>query len=178
MRRLLMIGAGAVLLVGLAVLLVLIAPRPLNPLIAPLRAALLQIATSAVSQSLSGSLEIGGLQGSLLSHPVFNDIVLRDAEGNAVAQLDELRLAYRLTAVLQKRLLIDEISLLRPQLTLIQDADGSLNLSRLAPPAAPNARSPETSSSTALPLDIELGALHIRDGRATLQLPSDWKSVV
>ncbi|MDH3599331.1 MAG: hypothetical protein OEU26_06780, partial [Candidatus Tectomicrobia bacterium] len=170
MRRLLIIVASAGLLVGLAVLLVLTAPRPLNPLVTPLRAALLQMVTSAVSQSLNGSLEIEELQGSLLSNPVLNGVVLRDADGNVVAQLHELRLTYRLTALLQKRLLVDEISLLRPQLTLIQDADGSLNLSRLAPPSDPDTSSPDTPGSAGLPLDIELGALHIRDGHATLQL--------
>src|SRR5687768_2412689 len=122
MRRILIIGTGAVLLVGLVVLLVLIAPHPLNPLVTPLRAALLQMVTSTVSQSLNGSLEIEELHGSLLSSPVLNGVVLRDADGNVVAQLDELRLSYRLTALLQKRLLIDEISLLRPQVTLTQNA--------------------------------------------------------
>ena len=172
MRRILIIGIGAVLLVGLVVLLVLIAPRPLNPLVIPLRAALLQRVTSAVSQSLNGSLEIEKVQGSLLSSPVLNGVVLRDADGNIVAQLDELRLAYRLTALLQKRLLVDEISLLRPQVTLTQNADGRLNLSHLTPPSDPDAGPPDTSSSAGLPIDIELGALHIRDGHATLQLPS------
>ena len=40
MRRILIIGTGAAMLVGLVVLLDLIAPRPLNPLVTPLRAAL------------------------------------------------------------------------------------------------------------------------------------------
>jgi uncharacterized protein involved in outer membrane biogenesis len=172
MRRILIIGTSTVLLVGLAVLLVLIAPRPLNPLVTPLRAALLQMVAAALSQSLNGSLEIGELQGSLLSNPVLHDIVLRDADGNAVAQLAELRLAYRLSPLLKKRLQVDKIDLFRPQLTLIQHPDGSLNLSRLLPQSEPDASSPDTSSRAGLPLDLELGALHIRDGHATLQLPS------
>ena len=48
MRRLLMIGTGAVLLVGLAVLLVLIAPRPLTPLVTPLCNALFRLRKSSV----------------------------------------------------------------------------------------------------------------------------------
>ena len=172
MRRIFMIGCGIMLLAVLAVLLVLIAPRPFQPLVTPLRASLLPIVTSAVSHLLNGSLEIGGLQGSLLSNPVFNGIVLRDTDGNAVAQLDELHLAYRLTALLQKRLLIHKITLVRPQLTLIQNADGSLNLSRLALPSEPDISSPGTPGRVGLPIDIELGTLQLQDGHVNLRLPS------
>ncbi len=170
-RRLLWIGAGGILLLLGVLLLVLVSPRVAQPVVAPVRAYLLRTGTAVVSQSLNGSLEVGALQGSLLSAPVLRHIVLRDAAGSVVGQLDEVRLRYHLAGLMRRRLLIHEMTLIRPQVTLIQEADGSWNFSGLVSTGAAERTAPpeEEVAGGGLPIDIELTSLRIRDGQLNLR---------
>jgi uncharacterized protein involved in outer membrane biogenesis len=84
-------------------------------------------ASRFASRWLAGSLEVGALRGSLLSSPVLHDVRLRDAQGEVVAQIEEIRLHYDLKSLLHKRLDIHTVEIVRPQLTLAQDPDGQLN---------------------------------------------------
>ena len=167
-RRFLYIGVSLVLLALLFVALVLFAPTVAQPVVDPVRAWLLRTVSTQVSKSLNGSLSIGSLEGSLLSAPTIRDIVLEDAQGNVVMQLPALRLRYDLTQLLQSKLLIHEIAIVQPQANVVQAADGSINLSRLLPPS--DTPPEDTSSGFSLPLDVELNALTIEDGQASLQL--------
>ncbi len=168
-RRILYIGATFVLLALLFVALVLFAPAVAQPVVEPVRAWLLRTVSAQVSQSLNGSVHIGALEGSLFSTSTIRDVILKDAQGAVVVQLPELRLRYDLTQLLKRKLLIREIALVKPQVNVVQDADGNLNLSRLAPPS--DTPPPEdTSAGFALPLDIELSALAIEEGQAELRL--------
>jgi len=166
-RRALYIGASLVLLVLLFVALVLFAPEVAQPVVSPVRAWLLRTVSTQVSRSLNGSLSIGALEGSLLSAPSIRDIVIKDAQGDTVIALQALRLRYDLTKLLQKKLLVHEIAIVKPYAKVVEK-DGRLNLSRLAPPSPPE----DASSGFAIPLDIELQALTIENGRAELQLPA------
>jgi uncharacterized protein involved in outer membrane biogenesis len=157
-----------VLLVLLFVALVLFAPTIANPVVVPVRAWLIRTVTAQVSNALNGSVSIGSLEGSLLSAPTIRDIVLKDARGDVVVQLPELRLRYDLTQLLQKKLLVDEIAIVQPRAKVVQEADGSINLSHLAPPS--DTPPEDKSSGFTPPLDIELKALTIEDGQAQLQL--------
>src|SRR5688572_3266692 len=96
-RRVLYIGASLVLLVLLCVALVLFAPTVAKPVVAPVRAWLIRTVTTQVSNSLNGSISIGSLEGSLFSAPTVRDVVLKDARGDVVMQVPELRLRYDLT---------------------------------------------------------------------------------
>ncbi len=171
-RRALYIGVSLGLLVLLFLALILFAPAVAQPVVAPVRAWLMGTVSTQASKSLNGSLSIGSLEGSLLSDPTVRNIVLRDAQGDAVIQLEALRLRFDLTRLLQRKLLVHEITLVRPQAKVIQEADGSNNLSRLALPSETPPPAEDASSGFGLPLDIELTALTIEDGRAELQLPS------
>ena len=64
---------------------------------------------------LNGTVEIGALRGSLLSSLVLRDVVLRDRQGIEVAHLDEVRLGYDLTTLLTKRLVVQRVHLVHPQ---------------------------------------------------------------
>src|SRR5438105_2912900 len=138
-----------------------------DPVLDPLRDRLARIASRFVTRSFKGTLEVGGLRGSLLGSPVLQNITLRDKHGTVVGRIAELRLVYDLTALLHKRLQIQTIEVVQLQLTLAQEPDGSLNILDLlssAQPAAPAA----TESSFAL----EVESFVIRDGELTLQLPA------
>src|SRR5437870_664783 len=138
-----------------------------DPVLDPLRDRLARTVSRFVSRSFKGTLEIGGLRGSLLGSPVLQNITLRDKHGTVVGRIAELRLVYDLKALLHKRLQIQTIEVVQLQLTLAQEPDGSLNILDLlssAQPATPAA----TESSFAL----EVESLVIRDGELTLQLPA------
>ncbi|ETX09141.1 MAG: hypothetical protein ETSY2_01250 [Candidatus Entotheonella gemina] len=170
-RRTLYIIVSLVLLVLLFVALVLFAPAVAQPVVEPVRAWLIRTVSAQASKSLNGSLSIGSLEGSLLSAPTVRDIVIKDAQGDIVIQLKALRLRYDLTQLLKRKLPVHEIAIVQPQVKVVQEADGSNNLSRLAPPS--DAPPPEDESSGfVMPLDIELTALAIENGRAELQLPA------
>ncbi len=170
-RRALYIGASLLLLVVLFLALVLFAPAVAQPIVGPVRASLLRLASTQASNAINGSLSIGSLQGSLLSAPTIRDITLRDAQGEAIVQLEVLRLRYDLTQLLQRKLLVHEITLVRPHVKVTQAEDGSNNFSRLALPSE-TPSPPEATTSAGLPIDIELSALVIEDGQAELRLPS------
>ncbi|ETW97903.1 MAG: hypothetical protein ETSY1_20875 [Candidatus Entotheonella factor] len=170
-RRILYIIVPLVLLVFAFVALVLFAPAVAQPVVEPVRAWLIRMVSTQASNTLNGSLSIGSLQGSLFSDPTIRDIVIQDAQGDVVIQLEALRLRYDLTRLLQRKLLIHEIALVQPQVKVVQESDGSNNLSRLAPPSD-TTQPEEASSSFVMPLDIELTSLAIENGRAELQLPA------
>jgi autotransporter translocation and assembly factor TamB len=135
----------------------------------PLRDFLVQTVTRFVSKSLNGTLEVGSLRGSLLSTPTLHDIVLRDAQGNILGQIAEIRLAYDLTTLLKKRLTVRQVEIIRPQVTLVQEPDGSINLGHLFKDAAPQADPPEAGG---LPFALVLENVQLRDGQLTLQFPA------
>ena len=167
-RRAFYIMTPIALLALILALLVLWAPAAARPVVAPVRAWLLRAVSSQVSNALNGSLRIGSLEGSLLSAPTIRDVVLKDAQGDVVAQLQELRLRYDLSQLLKKKLLVRDIAIVQPRVKVVQQANGSMNLSDLAPPSQPQPQEP--SSGFSLPLDIELKALRIEQGQAELQL--------
>lgn len=172
-RRVLFIGAALVVLVLLFLALVLFAPEFAKPIVGPVRASILRMVSAQASSAINGSLSIGSLEGSLLSAPAIRDIVLRDAQGDVVMQLEALRLRYDLTQLLQRKLLVHDITLVRPQAKITQAEDGSNNLSRLALPSEPAPPpAPEDTAVAGLPIAIELTALNIEDGRVELDLPA------
>src|SRR5499426_2425587 len=130
MRRKLKIAAYLALML-LGSLILLLYYTVVNPLYMPLRDALVRTVTRKLSQSLHGSVEIGALRGSLFSAPVLHNVVLRDAQGTVVGQIEAIRLAYDLTALLKRRLEVHAVEIVQPQLTVVQDPDGSLNLTNL-----------------------------------------------
>ena len=77
------------------------------------------------------------MRGSFLSGPVVQHIVLKDAHGAIIGQIDELRLSYNLLALMRLRLPVHEIDIIAPRLTIIQEPDGVLNISRIPLPAQP-----------------------------------------
>src|SRR5215471_11174153 len=158
----------ALMLLGVSLLLYY---TVVNPLYAPLRDALVRTVTRTLSQSLHGSVEIGALRGSLFSAPVLHNVVLRDAQGTVVGQIEAIRLAYDLTALLKRRLEVHAVEIVQPQLTVVQEPDGSLNLTKLFP-ASSTAPPEKPAAGGGLPFALRIDTLRLRDGQVTLDLPS------
>jgi len=137
-----------------------------DPVLDPLRDIVARTVTRFVTKSLQGSVEVGALRGSLLSSPVLQNITLRDKQGTVVGQVAELRLVYDLKTLLKKRLEVQIVEIVRPQVTLVQEPDGSFNITNLLSPDQP------TTSEGGLPFALVIDNLHIRDGQLALRLPT------
>ena len=170
-RRIFVAAGAGVGLVVLFLVLLIIAPTFARPAVAPVRAWLVQAATQSLSKGINGTLQVGALRGSLLRAPKVADVVLRDPTGAVVVRIDAVRLHYGPLSLLRGRLVIHEIEIIRPHLTLSQGRDGTLNLARLARPASqPADPRPDPSGFLPLPVGLELRRFRVQDGRSRLAL--------
>jgi autotransporter translocation and assembly factor TamB len=163
---------SAITLVALFVLLLLVAapPRFLEAVIQPVRMLLVSAATTMISRSLNGTLEIGKVEGSMLSAPLVHDISLKDGQGEQLIQIDNLSLRYALAELFRGRVRIQELVITRPQLRLAWDAQGHSNLLSVLPPAPAQAESPSPDPEAAIPLILEL--VKVRQGMVDLTHPA------
>jgi autotransporter translocation and assembly factor TamB len=165
-RKLLMIGGAVVLVFGLLLYAILA-----GLILGSTRDAALQAVLRSVSNTLRGNLEVGGIQGSFLSSLVMRDIVLKDDQGKVIGHIDALRLSYDLLSLLRLRLTVHEIDIVHPRLTVTQEPDGVLNISRAL--ASKQPRPPEEpAAGFGLPVAIVVESLRLRDGEISLGLPA------
>src|SRR4051812_17407928 len=114
-RKLLIIGGSVALLIAILAYGLLA-----GLFLQSVRDSVVQAVVRSVSNSLQGSLEVGSVRGSFLSGPVVQHIVLKDAHGAIIGQIDEIRLSYNLLGLARLRLPVHEIDIIAPRLTIIQ----------------------------------------------------------
>ena len=169
LRKLLMIGGAAVLVCGLLLYAVLA-----GLILDSARDAAVQAILRTVSNILPGSLEVGHVGGSLLSAPVVQDIVIKDAQDTVIGQIDAVRVSYNLFSLLRLRLTVHEIDIVHPRLTLTEEPDGALNISRAFAPARPRQAitRKEPITGLGLPFAIVVQDLRLSHGEVALGLPA------
>ena len=128
----------------------------------PLRDALAQTVCTRLSKTLHGTLEVGKLRGSLLTSLVLQDVILRDQHG-IVAQLEAVRLFYHPWTLLRGQLTVSAVEIVRPRLTLAQDAEGHWNVSRLFPSAQPNTTPKPPAAGGGWPFAVVLTRVQLQD---------------
>ena len=164
------VGVGVGLLVLFLTLLVT-APAPARPLVGPVRAWLVETAAQRISRQLNGTLEIGALQDSLLRAPSLADVVVRDPTGAVVARIAAVRLRYQPMSLLRGKLVIHDIDIIRPELSLSQAPDGTVNLARLVPTTSrPDASAASQRGPLVPPVAVQIKRLRIEEGRSRLAL--------
>ncbi|MBI2192268.1 MAG: AsmA family protein [Planctomycetes bacterium] len=133
-----------------------------------------QMALDAAAQAFGrpGVLEITQVRLRLTGYLEVAGIKLRQPSTDArppILQVDALRIRFRLLPLLRGRLVLEDVILERPELQLEQRA-GQWNFQALCPPpATPTpAVAPAPSRPPALPLDVFLHRLELRDLRARL----------
>ena len=168
-RKLLMIGGAVAVVFGLLVYGILA-----GLILGSARDAAVQTILRSVSNILPGSLEVGGVQGSLLSALVVQDIIIKDAQDTVIGRIDTVRLSYSLFSLLRLHLTVHEIDIVKPRFTLTEEPDGALNISRAFAPARP--RQPKTPkepvAGLGLPIAIVVEDLQLRHGEVALGLPA------
>jgi autotransporter translocation and assembly factor TamB len=168
-RRVLIIGGSVALVLGLLVYGILS-----GLFLQSARDAAVQAAIRSVSDGLQGDLEVGAIRGSFFSALVLQNVILKDAQGAVIGQIDEIRLSYDLLGLTRLRLTVHEIDVIRPRFTIVQEPDGVLNISRAFAPVQP--RQPDEPEKSApgsgLPVGIVVEDVQLRDGEMTLGLPA------
>ena len=130
----------------------------------PVRDLLGRTVSGWVSRGLNGTLQVGTLRGSLFSSLVLRAVVLRDRQGVEVVHLDEVRLMYDLTKLLTKRLVIHRIDIVHPQARLVQESEGTWNLSHVLLPSP----EPAPASGGGPPIAIVVEDVQLHDGQIAL----------
>lgn len=128
------------------------------------RALLVGAGLSVANDALNGTLSVGEVGGSFLDGLVVRDLVLRDAEGIPVVEVERVSLEYGVRDLLSGRFSFGRLQLERPRFTLVQPApERPLNISTLTGGGEPRRGPP--------PL-IAFTNVEISDGRLRLETPT------
>jgi hypothetical protein len=157
----------------------------LDPLLKPLRDYLVRAAAQYLSGAINGTIEVGALRGSLFSGPVLQQVVVRDGEGAVVGRIEEIRLSYQLTSLIQGSLRVEAIEIVRPWLRIVEEPDGVLNTSKLlsvlqadnadasdAPDPPEVVQPEETSAMFGLPFPLVIDLLQVYEGNIEVEVPT------
>src|SRR5882672_8757730 len=87
---------------------------------------------------------------------------LSEADGAPIASFDLFRVGMSLRSVTNRAWTFSEVRLDRPQLNVLVNTDGSLNLAKLQPAAA--APAPAKQTSAGMPA-VRIGTFSVHDGR-------------
>lgn len=164
MSKLWKIGVGLLVVAGI----VLIALSVLVKLfVTPerVKAALLPLAEQALHRQITlGEVKVGLFTGIELKALTVSD----PGEGEPFVTADRVLLRFQLLPLLAKRVIIDEITLERPQIRLIRRTDGAYNISDLLTPktAAPSSET-AVPAEEATPLYVLVTTAKIDNGRLT-----------
>lgn len=119
------------------------------------------------NEQLNGSLEIGSLKGNFFTTLRLNEILIKQ-DGDTLAYLEALDLAYTLPPLFKGQVTVKRIALINPYLSLQQGADSSWNVARLLKPQPePDKPLPNDTSKTALTIRID--QFLVSNGRLNLQ---------
>lgn len=88
-------------------------------------------ALETINRKLNGSVTVGAVGGSWIEGLEIRDFVVRDLEGEILARFPRLQLRYRLVDLLGGRLVFGQLTLDHPELRLMEDSAGRLNLERV-----------------------------------------------
>ena len=122
---------------------------------------------SYVRDDLKRVVTIGGLSFNPYTFAAdVRGFSLTEADGSPIASFDLLRIDFSLSSIFNRAWTFSEVRLDAPQLRVLVDADGSLNLAKLAPPSPTPAPEPETKAG--IPA-VRIGTFAVHDGRVALE---------
>jgi translocation and assembly module TamB len=124
------------------------------------RAVVVRAALDALNRGLDGAVSVGSVGGSFTGGLDARDVLLSDLAGEPVARLPRLQVRYRVRDLLGGRVVLGQLKLAGPVVTLVQDSTGTLNLERVLRLNRPGGGGPS-------PL-IAFGDVEISDGTVTI----------
>jgi autotransporter translocation and assembly factor TamB len=95
------------------------------------RDVLVRFGLDALNRRLDGVVAVGSVTGSFLGGLDAHDLVLQDSAGHAIVRIARARLRYRVRDLLDGRVVLGQLRLTEPVVTLTQDPGGGLDLERV-----------------------------------------------
>ena len=91
------------------------------------RAVLVRTALGVANRAIHGTVMVGGTGGSVRSGLEARDVLVADAGGAILARIPRLSVRYRLRDLLSGRIVLGQLRLSRPDVTLVQGRNGRFN---------------------------------------------------
>lgn len=160
------LGILAVILVALVIILTVLAKVLITP--ERVKAQVLPLAQKALQREI----QLGDVDVSLFSGIALKNIVINERSGEtAFVTADQVVLRYQFWPLLFMKVVVDEVRLDAPKITVIRQADGSFNFSDLAGESADTPVSPSapvavdsTEDSAKNPIDLLVSNVTIAGG--------------
>ena len=92
-----------------------------------------RIVLRALEGPVHGTVQIGRIEGNLLTGFVLRDVAIRDSAGNPFLTAAEARTRYGLRSLVQKRIELSDLALVRPVVILDRPPGGAWNFERIFP---------------------------------------------
>lgn len=113
------------------------------------------------AERFSGSLDIGHLTGNLLNTLYASNVSIYDANGAEVIQVDSLVIQPKWTYLLRKRFSLHKLTVVRPEISLVFNEDGTTNIQRVLQ------QTQTDTTSTKSPWRLQSLSLDIQNGRVS-----------
>lgn len=92
-----------------------------------------RLALGILEDRVDGQVQIGSVSGNLLRGVTLHDVVIADSAGAPFIAIDEAHTGYGLRALLEQRVILDDVVLVRPVIVIDKPPDGEWNVARIFP---------------------------------------------
>jgi len=119
-----------------------------------------------VEQALHRKVSLGEVQVGLFSGIELHDLSVADRNGgDPLLRIGMVKLRYQLLPLLNKQVVIDEVRIEKPQLVLVRQTDGELNIADLlAKSAKPSAPAPDAATADDGGIGLRVALATVSDG--------------
>jgi len=114
-----------------------------------------------VSRAANATVTVDSASISPFSRMVLRNLKVQTTGAEPLVTATEVRLRYHLFAILGGNLNVDEITLVAPTVTVVQNADGTSNLDPLLKPSAAKEEKPKSEGKPSEPAQIDLKKLSL-----------------
>ncbi|HJR53038.1 MAG TPA: translocation/assembly module TamB domain-containing protein [Gemmatimonadota bacterium] len=111
-----------------------------------------------LGDAVHGTVRLGRVRGSILTGVTIDDLVIEDEDGVAFLRVGTVRASYRLAPLLDKRIAVDRVLLVRPEIRLIRGPDERWNFQEIF------AREPSPPGPPGWGSWLRIGTIEIEDG--------------
>lgn len=132
----------------------------------PGRALLARVVSEESGRLLRGTLTVGSLSGNFLTGIAITDLEVRDTSGALLIAVPEAEIGFRIRSLLQGRVVLDQVTLDRPRVELIQHRGGRLNLDEILK----SGEGPPGGN----PIWLELRQLRVANGHVRVAAPWNY----
>ena len=122
---------------------------------------------SRLDAALQGSVRLGRVEGDVLTGLALHDLVIEDEDGGLLLRAERARARYSLRPLFDRRIAVDEVQLLRPEIRLVRGADERWNFQEIF------AREPKPPGPPGWGSWIRIGAIEIEDGVVDVKFEDD-----